>query len=136
MSCYSMWCHFLLHVLLFLLTRYFWVPSSATAFHSGREMKSTFPPLWNKFLRLEGLNLIDHPQPQFHTEATFWRFQTFYNAGFDYSYFTHSSIVVITSAVAPSPKQKVKVASLEHWKVKFIWSFTQMQGHKRENIQS
>ena len=53
------------------LRRYF---SRVTVCHGGGEMKSTFAGLWNKFLRLEGLNLIDHPQPQFHKMFTFSHF--------------------------------------------------------------
>ena len=53
------------------LRRYF---SRVTVCHGGGEMKSTFASLWNKFLRLEGLNLIDHPQPQFHKMFTFSHF--------------------------------------------------------------
>ena len=53
------------------LRRYF---SRVTVCHGGGEMKSTFTGLWNKFLRLEGLNLIDHPQPQFHKMFTFSHF--------------------------------------------------------------
>ena len=69
--------------------------------------------------------------PFMENSAVFKRLSSFLLCSLFYS------IVFIMSASAkPSlQKEKGEVVSLKHWKVKFIWSVAQMQGHSAGKIQ-